>query len=183
MSCSGHSQWHDDTLAQSLDCAEKQAPLFSLRPTWQCLELCWHLSFSFRTNPVALFTWGQGEGWGCHGNPCWWSDRALGERRAEGGAAGGSSASRSLSLSIILTPSNTQPSLSCRSVNLSLLLLRKLIAGFHFNLANKSVIKATNFQVLVFFPFKICPHYLFNSLSSCIFFSSSLCAAFFLNPA
>lgn len=24
---------------------------------------------SFRTNPVALFSWGQGEGWGCHGNP------------------------------------------------------------------------------------------------------------------
>lgn len=23
---------------------------------------------SFRTNPVALFTWVQGEGWGCHGN-------------------------------------------------------------------------------------------------------------------
>lgn len=39
-SCSGHtSRWH----TQLLNCAEDT--LSSLRPTWQRLELCWHLSF------------------------------------------------------------------------------------------------------------------------------------------
>lgn len=156
MRCSGHtSWWHDDTLAQSLDCAEKQTPLFSLRPTWQRLELCWHLS-SLSGLILWLCSHGvRGKAGVATATPV---DGAieLWERRAEGGAAA-THQHRDLSLSIILTLSNTASLLppSCRSVNLSLslsLLLLRYTHCFTSTQGNKSVITAIDFQ---FFYFKL----------------------------
>lgn len=110
--------------------------------------------FPFRTNPVALLTWGQGEGWGCHGNPCWWSNRALGEMsRGRSGGGGGSSASWSLSFYLSHSFEHR-----FSPVNLSYLFL--LLAGFHFNLANKSITRATGIVFLI----KLCPYLLFSVL-------------------
>lgn len=81
--------------------------------------------FSFRTNPVALFTWGQGKGWGCHGNPCRWSDPALGET-STGRGRGNSSASLFSSSSLIETVSLLSPSSVNLPLSLSLLLLQSL---------------------------------------------------------
>lgn len=100
----------DDMLTHSHNrstTVENRHPALPLRPTWQCLEPCWHLS-----SLSGLILWlrshgGQGEGCGCHGNPCWWSDRARGEMSGGRGRED-SSASPSLSLSLfatVLTPS------------------------------------------------------------------------------
>lgn len=108
ISCSGHTicneqSWHDDTLAQSLDCAEKQTPLFSLRATWQRLELCWHLS-SLSGLILWLCSHGvRGKAVVAMATPVD-GEIELWERRAEGGAAA-THQHHNLSLSIILTPS------------------------------------------------------------------------------
>lgn len=134
MSCSGHtSRWQDDTLAPSLDCAEKQTPLFSLRPTWQRLELCWHLS-SLSGLILWLCSHGvRGKAGVATATPV---DGAieLREQRAEGGAAA-THQHRDLSLSFH-HPHSFKHSFSpaaILSLTLSLLLLRSLLTGFYFN--------------------------------------------------
>lgn len=85
--------------------------------------------FSFRTNPVALFTWGQGKGWGCYGNPCRWSHLALGEM-STGRGGGNSSASLFSSFSLIEEtqfPSRLHPLQICHA--LSQLLLRSSVTS------------------------------------------------------
>ena len=124
--------------------------LLPLRPTWQGLELCWHLS-SLSGLILRLCSHGvRGKAGVTMATPVD-GELELGESWAEGGRDGGdSSASQSL---IIHTPSNTAFLPSChhhRSVNLSLL---SLSSRFYFKRDNKSVIRTIIFQVWFSFYF------------------------------
>lgn len=149
------SWWHDDTLAQSLDCAENQTSLISPGPTWQCLELCWHL-VSLSGLILWLCSHGvRGKAWVAMATPV---DRAIelwGETtggRGGGGSSGNSSASRSLCLNhphsfkCSFSPASMPSHLS---LSLTLLLIWSLLTGVYFNLGNKSA-TAINVHFLIF---------------------------------
>lgn len=147
MSCSGHtSRWHDDTLAQSLKCAEKQTPPFSLRPTWQRLELCWHLS-SLSGLILWLCSHGvRGKAGVAMATPV---DGAiqLWERRAQGGAAA-THQHLYFHHPHSLKHSFSPVSILCKSATLSVTAVTSITSNSnycYFNLGNESVI---NFHFL-----------------------------------
>ncbi len=125
--------WHSCTITRW---AGKQTPVSSLRPTWQRLELCWHLR-SLSGLILQLCSHGvRGKAEVAMTTPV---DGAieLRERRAQGGAAAAHQ-HRNLCLPIILARRLLPP--SSRSVNLSLSLsllpLRSLLTGLYFSLGS-----------------------------------------------
>lgn len=151
MSRSGNaSRWHDDTITQSLKCAEKQTPVF-FSPSQAYVAApgaVLTFEFSFRTNPVALFTWGQGKGWGCYGNPCRWSHLALGEM-STGRGGGNSSASLFSSLSLIETQFLSCLRLLSRSVTAQFIQLMTTEVLSTFTFSVKKVRKTKQIPTLL----------------------------------
>lgn len=118
--------WHTCTITRPCRKKKKKKKtlLFSRKAYVAAPGAVLTFEFSSRTNPVALFTWGQGGGWGCHGNPCWCSSGR--DEQREGGAAVAAAAAathqhRDLSLSLFPSSLLVQMQLLSRhSLNLSL---------------------------------------------------------------